>query len=84
MIKQYIGFDYFNKTLNSNDDTDAALEASVKDIIHEVKTYGDDALFKYTKAFDKVELSSLKVSGFSTLNKNTILLSSIKISIPRI
>jgi histidinol dehydrogenase len=48
--------------LNSNDDTDAALEASVKDIIHEVKTYGDDALFKYTKAFDKVELSSLKVS----------------------
>ena len=62
MIKQYIGFDYFNKTLNSNDDTDAALEASVKDIIHEVKTYGDDALFKYTKAFDKVELSSLKVS----------------------
>jgi histidinol dehydrogenase len=62
MIKQYIGFDYFNKMLNSNDDTDAALEASVKDIIHEVKTYGDDALFKYTKAFDKVELSSLKVS----------------------
>jgi histidinol dehydrogenase len=62
MIQQYIGFDYFNKTLNSNDDTDAALEASVKDIIHEVKTYGDDALFKYTKAFDKVELSSLKVS----------------------
>jgi histidinol dehydrogenase len=62
MIKQYIGFHYFNKTLNSNDDTDAALEASVKDIIHEVKTYGDDALFKYTKAFDKVELSSLKVS----------------------
>jgi histidinol dehydrogenase len=62
MIKQYIGFDYFNKTLNDDDDTDVALEASVKDIIHEVKTYGDDALFKYTKAFDKVELSSLKVS----------------------
>ena len=68
MIKQYIGFDYFNKMLNSNDDTDAALEASVKDIIHEVKTYGDDALFKYTKAFDKVELSSLKVSD-SEINK---------------
>lgn len=61
MIKQYLGFDYFNKTLSKGDDTDVALEASVKDIIDEVKTYGDDALFKYTKAFDKVECSSLKV-----------------------
>jgi histidinol dehydrogenase len=62
MIKQHIGFDYFNKNLSKDDDTDLALEVSVKDIIQEVKTYGDDALFKYTKAFDKVELSSLKVS----------------------
>jgi histidinol dehydrogenase len=62
MIKQYVGFDYFNKNLSKDDDTDLALEVSVKDIIQEVKTYGDDALFKYTKAFDKVELSSLKVS----------------------
>jgi histidinol dehydrogenase len=62
MIKQYVGFDYFNKTLSNDEDTDAALEVSVKNIIQEVKTYGDDALFKYTKAFDKVELSSLKVS----------------------
>ena len=68
MIKQYVGFDYFNKTLNNDDVTDAALEASVKDIIHEVKTYGDNALFKYTKAFDKVELVSLKVSE-SEINK---------------
>ena len=38
------------------------IEGIVSDIISDVKSRGDTALFEYTKKFDKAELSSLAVS----------------------
>jgi histidinol dehydrogenase len=63
MIKQYSAWNYLNKTLDVFEaSSDQALESSVKAILNEVKTYKDQALFKYTSMFDKVNLSSLKVA----------------------
>ena len=39
----------------------AAAEKTVKEIIGNVKTRGDAALYEYTRAFDKAELKDLKV-----------------------
>jgi histidinol dehydrogenase len=41
---------------------DSALEPKVKQIIDDVRSRGDAALFDYTKKFDGVKLSSLEVS----------------------
>jgi histidinol dehydrogenase len=38
------------------------VQSSVKDIIEMVRTRGDDALFELTERFDKVRLSSLRIS----------------------
>ncbi|MCE3268114.1 MAG: hisD [Burkholderiales bacterium] len=46
----------------SNTNRDTVLHDTVSEIILCVKNQGDCALFEYTKKFDKVELSSLKVS----------------------
>lgn len=44
-------------------DTDTSVEASVQAIIQEVKSKKDEALYAYTKQFDHVELTSLKVTS---------------------
>lgn len=36
---------------------------TVAEIIHNVREYGDEALFKYTRSFDKAELKSLEVDA---------------------
>jgi histidinol dehydrogenase len=38
------------------------LTSSVKDILNDVKQYGDSALYKYANLFDKVNLDNLEVS----------------------
>lgn len=43
---------------NTNDD----IEKSVKAILSDVKSRGDDALYEYSEKFDKVKLSSLRMS----------------------
>lgn len=43
---------------NTNDD----IEKSVKAILSKVKTEGDKALFEYSEAFDKVKLTSLRMT----------------------
>ncbi|MFN4234551.1 MAG: histidinol dehydrogenase [Bacteroidia bacterium] len=40
-----------------------SLETTVRGILNNVKQYGDKALIKYTEQFDKVKLTSLKVSA---------------------
>ena len=58
-------------------DTDN-VEKIVSDIISDVKTNGDNALFKYAKEFDKASLTSLQVSkeeienAFKTIDKEFI------------
>lgn len=43
-------------------ETSERIERSVNEIIQEVKKRGDEALFDYTKAFDRVELADLVVT----------------------
>ena len=40
-----------------------AIDIEVKDIIHEVKIKGDEALFSFSKKFDGVELNKSKVKS---------------------
>lgn len=51
-----------NKEIFSRCEALYSLEDVVADIINNVKTNGDKALFEYSKKFDKVELNSLIVS----------------------
>ncbi len=51
-----------NKEIFSRCEALYSLESAVADIINNVKTNGDRALFEYSKKFDKVELNSLIVS----------------------
>ena len=51
-----------NKEIFSRCEALYSLEGVVADIINNVKTNGDKALFEYSKKFDKVELNSLIVS----------------------
>lgn len=51
-----------DKILNRIEDENNKVEIAVKDIIERVKKDGDAALIFYTKEYDKVELSQLKVS----------------------
>ena len=51
-----------DKILNRVEDENNKVEIAVKDIIERVKKDGDAALISYTKEFDKVELSQLKVT----------------------
>lgn len=63
MIRQFLSFNDFKQSLSfTNDFSDQLLETSVKEIISGVKSLGDKALFDYTKALDRVEITSLKVS----------------------
>lgn len=63
MIRQFPSFNDFKQSLSfTNDFSDQLLETSVKEIISGVKSLGDKALFDYTKALDRVEITSLKVS----------------------
>lgn len=47
---------------NNSQFLDLSKEASVLDIVEKVKTRGDAALIEYTKKFDGVDISDLKVS----------------------
>lgn len=51
------------KSLNDrNEEVNASVEISVKDILGDIKENGDKALYKYTENFDKVKLDKLEVS----------------------
>ncbi len=54
------------------------LESLVKTVLKDVKKNGDEALFKYTKQFDKAILSSLEVSKSEITNAETLLKESLK------
>jgi histidinol dehydrogenase len=63
MIRQFQAFNDFKQSLSfSEDSSDQLLEATVKEIIRGVKSMGDKALFDYTKTFDHIEITTLKVS----------------------
>lgn len=51
-----------NEKLNRNEADFDQIDASVKEIITNVKTRGDEALKSYTEKFDGAKMSSLKVS----------------------
>lgn len=42
---------------------DTSLDDIVKNVLGEIKSNGDEAVYKYTKQFDKVALQSLNVTG---------------------
>jgi len=44
------------------DNTSEEIEKSVKNILADVKTRGDEALFEYSEKFDKVKLTSLRMT----------------------
>ena len=44
------------------DNTNDEIERSVKNILADVKARGDEALFEYSERFDKVKLTSLRMS----------------------
>ena len=43
---------------NRNENTNTKVDKFVKNILDEVKQKGDEALIKYTKEFDRIELKS--------------------------
>lgn len=59
-----VGSKQFQKLCARNSGRNKRVSESVRNIIENVKLYGDDAVLKYTKKFDKVKLSAreLKVS----------------------
>lgn len=63
-----IGSKQFQKLCDRNSGRNKRITESVKKIIENVKLYGDDAIIKYTRKFDKVKLApkELKVSECET------------------
>ncbi len=59
-----VGSKQFQKLCERNSGRNKRVSESVRNIIENVKLYGDDAVLKYTKKFDKVKLSAkeLRVS----------------------
>ena len=62
MIKIYNYGEVPNSEIFARDNISANVEDIVADIIAEVRKNGDEALFAYSKKFDKAELSSLEVT----------------------
>ena len=62
MIKIYNYGEVPNSEIFARDNISANVEDIVTDIIAEVRKNGDEALFAYSKKFDKAELSSLEVN----------------------
>jgi len=56
------GSDALGKFLSRREVLDEAVEKTVKEILSDVKTQGDEAVGGYTKKFDKVELTDFTVS----------------------
>lgn len=62
MIKIYNYGEVPNSEIFARDNISANVEDIVSDIIADVRKNGDEALFAYSKKFDKAELSSLEVT----------------------
>ena len=62
MIKIYNYGEVPNSEIFARDNISANVEDIVTDIIADVRKNGDEALFAYSKKFDKAELSSLEVT----------------------
>ena len=60
MLKIVKAAEFENKTVDAGT-ASAEVEAAVAEIIRTVRKDGDEALFRYTKKFDGVELEELKV-----------------------
>lgn len=63
MIKIYKYGEVANSEIFARDNIDSGVEGIVTEIIENVKTNGDKALFEYCEKFDKVSLSCLEVSA---------------------
>lgn len=63
-----VGSKQFQKLCERNSGRNKRITESVRNIIENVKTYGDDAIIKYTKKFDHVKLTprDLRVSECET------------------
>lgn len=63
-----VGSKQFQKLCDRNSGRNKRVTESVKKIVENVKLYGDDAVIKYTRKFDKVKLTQkeLKVSECET------------------
>ncbi len=60
---KYYTYETFNTYITSTfQEVDQDIESRVKAIIEDVRRHGDQALFKYTKAFDGIILETIKVS----------------------
>ena len=56
----------------------ASLDASIQNVLEQVRDNGDKALFEFTKAFDKVELETLQVSDLEIAKAKTLLDTELK------
>ena len=63
MIKIYKYGEVQNAEIFARDNISQSVEGVVSAIIADVAKRGDEALFEYTKKFDKTELSSLEVTA---------------------
>lgn len=63
-----VGSKQFQKLCDRNSGRNKRVAESVRNIVENVRDYGDDALIKYTKKFDKIKLTQkeLKVSEAET------------------
>lgn len=61
----------------------SSLEATVKGVLNDVKQNGDKALIKYTEQFDKVNLSSFKVTSAEIEAATALLDEALKLSIEK-
>lgn len=59
--KETVG-DLIKKLKDRADNTNDDIEKSVKSILADVKARGDEALFEYSERFDKVKLTSLRMT----------------------
>lgn len=62
MLKCYSVNDFLNEYLSSENSVDFKIKMSVEEICNNVKKNKDNALYKYTKMYDKVDLKSFSVT----------------------
>ncbi len=78
IIEKKVQDELFQKLLSRSQLNDLKVNQVVEEIIKQVKTYGDEALRNYTKAFDGANIESFKVSQEEIEEANKLVSDTLK------
>ena len=78
IIEKKVQDELFQKLLSRSQLNDLKVNQVVEEIIKQVKTYGDEALRNYTKAFDGANIESFKVSQEEIEETNKLVSDTLK------